>query len=534
MRTCLASFILVIFYFSAFQGEVQARDTRLALLVANQQGWRDDPKLSYAVKGDLQPMAKAMQRLGFKVYKILKNKNADTLRQTLRKLLKRLNRKPRVTTFFFYYSGHADKTHFHMGLKGKNPMSYKEFVSFLDKMKVHRRFGIIDACFSGEIIRQFGALSKYRNLLSKGLLKRKGVMMHRLSRHDLSKHFPQQGLRVRGLQVLSSSQQLSYESKGLKGSVFTHFVLKGLHGGADLNQDGKISFNELFMYAKPRVRKATGQNPQQWLFRAGGESYSFAPVYQSELRIPAELSGYLQVSVGNFFWGHYKNKGLPLRLAMAKGKGTVGLRQGSKCLQQSVQFPKGGSVTLRPKGWRATHCKNLTLLQKKGIGLPFYDADDLPPQPSFYQVEFQAGGWSTSGVLGPRGDLSLGGLIGAYTPYFLLQLGVWGTSQGYTDGSYLHMLFELRLGAGYRRQWRFVDLFVGGFVAGGLLMQDLSHNAHYAAILQLGAMTNIALLFSRRWAPVLQLSIGGFPIYIQDQFKFHLTGTLTFGLRFYL
>ena len=36
-----------------------SKDVRLALLIANQQGWAKDPRLNYAVKGDLLPMSRS-------------------------------------------------------------------------------------------------------------------------------------------------------------------------------------------------------------------------------------------------------------------------------------------------------------------------------------------------------------------------------------------------------------------------------------------------------------------------------------------
>ena len=105
-----------------------ASDVRLALLVGNQAGWKGDPRLKFALSGDLLPMKKALQRSGFSVFATLQNQNAATLRQTMQKLRLRLQRKPYVTTFFFYYSGHADKHTLHMGPRGSHPFQHKELV----------------------------------------------------------------------------------------------------------------------------------------------------------------------------------------------------------------------------------------------------------------------------------------------------------------------------------------------------------------------------------------------------------------------
>lgn len=45
----------------------------------------------------------------------------------------------------------------------------------------------------------------------------------------------------------------SAEWPELQHAVFTYYVLQGLGGSADSNKDGKISAEELFSYASPRV-----------------------------------------------------------------------------------------------------------------------------------------------------------------------------------------------------------------------------------------------------------------------------------------
>lgn len=51
----------------------------------------------------------------------------------------------------------------------------------------------------------------------------------------------------------SKEGQPSWESPELNQGVFTHFLLKGLRGGADKNDDGKIVATELYRYLRPHV-----------------------------------------------------------------------------------------------------------------------------------------------------------------------------------------------------------------------------------------------------------------------------------------
>ncbi len=63
----------------------------------------------------------------------------------------------------------------------------------------------------------------------------------------------------------SDISELSYESEDWGGGhgVFTHFLLEGLGGQADFNEDGTVTAGELFPYLRTKVRSATEgrQNP---------------------------------------------------------------------------------------------------------------------------------------------------------------------------------------------------------------------------------------------------------------------------------
>lgn len=64
-----------------------------------------------------------------------------------------------------------------------------------------------------------------------------------------------------GICVISASddKQFSQESKRWGGGhgVFTYFLLKGLKGGADYTNDGKVTLGELLPYLSEQVRRAT-------------------------------------------------------------------------------------------------------------------------------------------------------------------------------------------------------------------------------------------------------------------------------------
>ncbi|TNE51486.1 MAG: caspase family protein [Deltaproteobacteria bacterium] len=491
-----------------------------------------DPKLQYVISGDLVPMSRRLKKLGFQIFATLENQTPDTIRKTWKKLLKRLQQSPKVTTFFFYYSGHADRQHFHMGPRGANPLSYNEFARFMSQVQVRRRFVLLDACFSGELLRQFGSLERYKTLMQKGLVMSKGVRK-KLSFTDLRKHFPSQGEKVRGLHILSSSRYLSYESNRRRGSVFTYHFLRGLQGNADLDRDGKISFNELFLYVKPRVRSETGQSPQQWLFRVGSETYGFAPVYGSMLRINSYVQGQLQVRVEGFVWRWQKSTRQQIRLAVTSGYGHVYWKKGKKCWKQRLYFPPSRVTSLVQSRWVSVSCRPQTFLQKGDVVLPL-KAGALTLAES-WTFELRGGLWGTTGLLDRNGDLGGLGWVGIRGQYFALLVGVGGSQSFFPQsGDVHHLLAPCRLEVGFRQVWNRFDLFVGGYVQAGLLVQDLLSSSQEPLLsfhLQFGAVTSMAYWLFPQVALVLSLDLGATPRFSNVDTNFFFAYGVHLGVR---
>jgi uncharacterized caspase-like protein len=56
----------------------------------------------------------------------------------------------------------------------------------------------------------------------------------------------------------SKADETSLESSGLRQGVFSHFLIRGLKGEADANQDKVITVQELFDFIRDKVRAYTG------------------------------------------------------------------------------------------------------------------------------------------------------------------------------------------------------------------------------------------------------------------------------------
>ncbi|MCB9644489.1 MAG: caspase family protein [Myxococcales bacterium] len=460
--------------------QTEGAEQRLALLVGNQQGWDGDPRLRYVLSGDLLPLAKRLRSLGFQVI-TLENQDAGALRRTLAKVAARIQRESQIETFLFYYSGHADQHHLHLGPRRKQPFTYTEFSRFFGRLPVARRVAIFDSCYSGEVIRKFGDLHKYRSFLrvarSKGIRRRRMIDLHPLM-------LPKKG-NERGVRILASSLELSWEVQRYRASTFTHHLLQGLGGKADLNRDGKITLDELFDYTSQKVSFETGQKPQQLVLLERQEPYAIAPAYRARLRIGADVLGYLKVAVSNFVWVQQKKSRRALRLAVVDGMGSVFLERRGRCFRQSIRVPKGEEVTLGSR-WEAVRCQR-DHLRRKGLLV-------LPAQP--YQEPTNEHGFSVA-LLGSLGGFKLASLQffqgggGLNVRFFdLFGFGIWVDYSAPQDRSFTltHILFrpEIGLNRSFLFQGSQIKIFFGVHGIAGLILQQAKEQSESILALTLG------------------------------------------------
>lgn len=147
-----------------------------------------------------------------------------------------LNARPEDRVFI-YYSGH--------GLPGalvpsdyedgKNMVTHEEIARLLGVCKAKYKLCIVDACHSGGLraSNQFTTTS-YRNFQVNP--EKPGVMALLLS---------------------SQAKEYSFESDDLRQGVFSHFLLRGLDGEADFDNDSSVSIGELYTFVYREVSQYT-------------------------------------------------------------------------------------------------------------------------------------------------------------------------------------------------------------------------------------------------------------------------------------
>jgi hypothetical protein len=137
--------------------------------------------------------------------------------------------------FLFYYSGHADERGL---LLGPHRVDYARLRGLIHGVPAQVRLGMLDSCSSGAFVRSKGG--RMRPPLATG--------------GDAS---------VEGHAFLTSSsaEEAAQESDRIGGSFFTHYLISGLRGAADVNRDRRITLNEAYRFAFDETLASTETTP---------------------------------------------------------------------------------------------------------------------------------------------------------------------------------------------------------------------------------------------------------------------------------
>ena len=140
-----------------------------------------------------------------------------------------------------YFAGH--------GLKGafvpydydgyNNLVSHEEILTALSKSSAKHKVLIADACHSGSLIAQRSPFSS-----------------------NLKEYYSDFENLHGGTALIMSSKENenSLEFSGMRQGVFSYFMLEGLNGKADFDNNGIVDITELFEYININVRKYTNNN----------------------------------------------------------------------------------------------------------------------------------------------------------------------------------------------------------------------------------------------------------------------------------
>ncbi len=214
-----------------------AQSHRYALLVGENRGEGDELRLRYA-QSDAKKLRDVLVDLGGFLPEnvtLLSKGSASSMRRALISLNERIRADSGQSMLFVYYSGHADANALH--LDGSN-LAISELEALVRGSSADVRLLVLDSCRSGALTRVKGgrrtapfAIQINRNLASSGAV----------------------------FLTSSSANEDAQESDSLKGSFFTHYLVSGLLGSADVNRDGKVVLSEAYRYAYGNTLRASSR-----------------------------------------------------------------------------------------------------------------------------------------------------------------------------------------------------------------------------------------------------------------------------------
>ena len=161
----------------------------------------------------------------------------DNILAALRQTFRKADENDQI---LFYFSGHGLPGAFlPVDAQGEiNALRHDEVNEVLSASKSRHKLVIADACHSGSLAARSG----------------------RSNTASLSAYYTGLGDATASTALLMSSaeEEISMEDRGLRSGVFSHYLIRGLKGEADLDRDYLVTIQELFDYVHREVRGYTG------------------------------------------------------------------------------------------------------------------------------------------------------------------------------------------------------------------------------------------------------------------------------------
>jgi hypothetical protein len=230
-RLLALTFVAVV----ARAGAARAAPARFAVVIGNDVGGSDEPRLRYA-ETDARRIAQILTTIGdfpAEGTTLLEGRSAADVRAAIASAHDRLVRAGDGGVLLLYYSGHADGEALHLG---GTLLPFAELRAIMHERSVATRLMIVDACRSGVLT------------AIKGGHAAPGFDMTVVPNTD-----------PHGMAIVTSSAagEESQESPEIQASFFTHHLATGLLGAADVDGDGAVTLGEAYAYAAKHTVAST-------------------------------------------------------------------------------------------------------------------------------------------------------------------------------------------------------------------------------------------------------------------------------------
>ena len=295
--------LLVVVVAAGLSQPVEAEVRRLILAAGANNGGVDRELLRYAVS-DAEQFVKVLQEMGGldpADVLLLRDPDLAAFEQGLADLGRRMqaaSRRGDRLEVLLYYSGHADEEGL---LLAGNRLGYQQLLDSLKTANAAVRIAVLDACNSGSITRIKGGKPKPPFLVD-------------------------ESFDMRGYAFLTSSSadEAAQESDLIEASFFTHYLISGMRGAADVTGDGRVTLHEAYQFAFDETRART-------LGTVGGTQH---PAYEGQMR---GTGGVVMTEVRR------NAAGLSLDKALA---GRISIRNGQQRLVAELNKSPGREVEL--------------------------------------------------------------------------------------------------------------------------------------------------------------------------------------------
>ena len=310
---------------------------RYALVVGANFGGADRPQLQYAV-ADAERFARVIVELGGVLPEdeiILREPKLRDLTDAFDRLTRRISEARQAATtgrleVLIYYSGHADEKGL---LLGDDRYSYQTLRDRLDRIPADVRIAVLDACASGAFTRLKGGRARPPFLV------------------DASAD-------MRGHAFLTSSaeNEAAQESDRIRASYFTHYLVSGFRGAADISGDGKVTLNEAYQFAFNETLRRTvdtkggAQHPSYDINLSGTGDVVMTDVHQNTatLVLDENLEGrvFIRTASQELVVELYKPAGRKVELALEPAVYDVRVERETGSLAGKADVREGARVSL--------------------------------------------------------------------------------------------------------------------------------------------------------------------------------------------
>ena len=323
---------------------------RIAFVIGVNDGGRERARLRYA-GSDAKALSKVLSELGGVAHEdrlILDDPDVNGLRRGFEKVAAKVRaaqaQGDRVE-LLFYYSGHSDETGL---LIGEELVGYRKLREMIDALPADVRIAILDSCASGAFTRLKGGKKREPFLVG--------------------------GPTVKGHAFLTSSSadEAAQESDRIRGSFFTHYLVTGLRGAADINRDRLVTLNEAYQFAFDETlarTEGTRGGPQHAAYEiqlAGSGDLVMTDLRESTatVELAADIGGrvFVRDQHGNLEAELHKPKGAgTVALALEPGNYRITVDDGSKIWRASVRVADGEAAFLDASGLKVIEAERTTL-----------------------------------------------------------------------------------------------------------------------------------------------------------------------------